>query len=131
MPKADPVSETAKEDFRIVEIPVEKEHGLTVIRNRVPADIDPEDIPENARLLTVEESVAIAKRASTPDIIRVGDRVRRRPEAADDTVKEEDQGFVDAILKSKTETNDKYVRVKWERSNQSRKEDPTKLLKIW
>ncbi len=131
------ISETKEtEETRIIEIPVEKESGLTVVRKRVPANIDPEDIPERARLLSVEESVAISKRASEPETIYVGDRVRRRPEKADPVpgpmkVTDEDQGFVDAYLKSKTEANKKFVRVRWERSNQALKEDPDNLLKIW
>lgn len=139
MPKTavDLISETKSDQATlIIEIPVEKEHGLTVVRKRVPGDVDPDDIPENARLLTPEESIAITKRATAPEVIRVGDRVRRRAEAADKEigpgkVTDEDQGFVDAMLKGKTEAGKKYVRVRWERSNQALKEDPDRLNKIW
>lgn len=105
--------------------------GGDVIRRLVSADTDPEDLPEGSNMLSVEESRGIMRKQTKPEIIRVGDKVRRKPGKGDAEVNEEDQGYVDAQLKREADSGAKMVRVKWEKSMQSTREDPINLTKIW
>lgn len=126
---ATPTSTKKEIPMVIVETPLPG--GNDVLRKLVPANTDPEDIPEGATMLTPEETTGILRKQTKPEVIRVGDRVRRKPAMADEAVNEDDQGYVDAQLKRDAPSGAKYLRVKWEKSNQTLREDPADLHKIW
>lgn len=134
MPKEEgAVTERPKPRMVMVETRLPGDGNNDVLRKMVPADTDPEDVPENSKLLSREETSGILKRQTAPELIRPGDKVRLKQEVTHDTIEHSDQGYVDAILKRTLpdDTKVKYVRVKWEKSNKTQREDPRNLRKIW
>lgn len=127
------VMEKPKPKMVIVETRLPGDGNNDVLRKLVLADTDPEDIPEGSTLLSIDETKGVLRKQTKPEMIRTGDRVRRREGKSTPEVSEEDQGYVDAILKRSVEGDDtvKFVRVKWEKSNQTLREDPRDLRRIW
>lgn len=99
--KVDPNTGISKK-FRVIEIPVDPPN--TVIRRLVPLDTTDDDVPEGARLMNDAESQGILQRQSTPENIRVGDRVRLRTETGST------EAPVDGTVDAKYKTGKFHVR---------------------
>lgn len=109
--------------FRIIEKPVDPPN--TIKRELVPADTDPQDIPEGSRMLDERETDGFLARASKPDNILVGDTVRLKvPTGEVPTEKQMIKGTVDAKLVSGK------FRVKWEDGSKDTYDIP-QLAKVW
>lgn len=114
----------AKKKFRIVEHMVDRESNC-IKRYLVPADTTEDDIPLGSRMLDERETEGHLARASRPDIINVGDAVRKK--IGTGVVATEGDlvsGTVEAKLK-----NDRF-RVRWDNGQVDRYEAKD-LARIW
>lgn len=108
--------------FKMVEQPIDGNN--TVRRYLVPVETTEDDISENARLLDQRETDGILARSARPEVIVVGDKVRRRPSQDTPDIDTALIGTVHEKLRTGK------FRVKWDDGTILRHEN-TELLKVW